>query len=116
MGIPRIKPSDMRAATVAVLAKAVGPMTLGDMAEAMGMQRTSTASIRRQLADMPNSVRRIEREVPQECGARVLTAFYELATERRAGDPDLFRGWYNPATGVTAPRLGLDPKPEQEAE
>lgn len=115
MASPRVKPEAVRATTLAVLAKAAGPMTMGDIAEAMGMQRASTQRIRAELASMPHAVRRTDRIVQQPCGARQLTAHFELATERRAGDPDLFRGWYNPATGVTAPRLGLDPKPELEA-
>lgn len=112
MGSPRIKPTDLRATTLAVLAKAGGPMTISDMAVAMGMHRKSTRRLRLEVAGMTSALRRTDRFVQQSCGARVMTAHYELAKKRRAGDPDLFRGWYNPATGVTAPRLGLDPKTE----
>lgn len=88
---------------------------MGDIAERVGMRRESSGKLRVLLREYLGA-RLVE---TKKNTARGPVSYYRIKGAKGKGaatlaprlvlPADLFRGWYNPATGLTAPRLGLGP-------
>lgn len=97
------------------LLRCTKPVLMGDVCEAIGLARTSSTRIRellfKHLGD--RLVEHVERGRTGD--------FTKFSIRKTKGRPpaapkgaifhmpkDLWRGWFNPATGITPPRLGFD--------
>ena len=119
--MPRPIESHHTVATCIAVLRANGPMTAPDLAEVVGMKRTSSDWIRALLRRHPeiSSRRRSIRNVRNEDEYSMRAEYFIKAEYFAFGafpaepprNPDLWRGWRNPVTGHQPARLGLDSMP-----
>lgn len=88
------------------------PMTAPDLAERIGISRTASGWLSRQLRAHPDIVskRRTVRRANAFLSKVEFFAYGEFPVEAPR-NPDVWAGWRSAITGDTPPRLGLDPMP-----
>lgn len=91
-----------------VLRAADRAMSAKEIAEAMGIRRSSAGRIRKWLLELAgDELSTHERFVQAGCGAKRPAVYFQIKRPP-AKLTDLWRGWTNPATGFQPPRLGAE--------